>query len=145
MGSPAQMAELATQPAYFKVRRRSAQAKPLAPIPLQRYVIDFTVKAHQLQLSGAPLNLELATVAYDADGKMLNALVGNAEAQNKGSQNNGTPPPKSYRAQQQLDVPLAAQWIRLAVRDANTNRIGAMEIKLPLAPENEMAAQSKAN
>jgi len=139
MGTVAQMAELATQPAYFKVRRRSAQPKPLAPIPLQRYAIDFTVMAHQLQLSGAPLNLELAAAAYDADGRMLNAMVSNAEAQNKGSQNSGTPPPKAYRAQQQLDVPLAAAWIRVAVRDANTNRIGAMEIKLPLAPENETA------
>jgi VWFA-related protein len=166
MGTVAQMAELATQPAYFKVRRRSAQPKPLAPIPLQRYAIDFTVMAHQLQLSGEPLNLELAAAAYDADGKMLNAMVSNAEAQNKGSQNtgsqntgsqntgsqnkgpqnNGAPPPKSYRARQELDVPLAAAWIRVAVRDANTNRIGAMEIKLPLAPENETAAATaKAN
>jgi VWFA-related protein len=138
MGSVAQMAELATQPAYFKVRRRSAQVKPMAPIPLQRYVIDFTVMGHQLQLSGAPLNLELASAAYDADGRMLNALVSNAESQSTvGSLEK--PAPKAYRAPQELDVPLAAAWIRVAVRDANTNRIGAMEIKLPLAPENETA------
>jgi VWFA-related protein len=147
MGSPAQMAELAAQPGYFKVRRKSAQARPLPPIPLQRYAIDFTVMARQLQLSAAPLNLELAAAAYDADGNMLNALVSNAEAQAKAASSTNAPAPKAYRARQELDVPLAAQWIRVAVRDANTNRIGAMEIKLPLAPENETAAAppSKAN
>ena len=34
-------------------------------------------------------------------------------------------------------MPLAAASIRVAVRDANTDRIGATEIKLPLTPENE--------
>jgi len=142
MASPAQMAQLATQPAFFKVRRQAAQAKPLPPIPLQRYAIDFTVMAHQLQITGNPLNLELAAAAYDADGTILNALVGNAESQTNAAAQSA---PKAYRAQQQLDVPLNAQWIRVAIRDANTNRIGAMEIKLPLAPENETASNAKSN
>jgi hypothetical protein len=142
MASPAQMAQLATQPAFFKVRRKAAQAKPLPPIPLQRYAIDFTVMAHQLQITGNPLNLELAAAAYDAEGTILNALVGNAESPTSESQTNAAAQsaPKAYRAQQELDVPLNAQWIRVAIRDANTNRIGAMEIKLPLAPENETAS-----
>ena len=143
MGTPGQMAELATQPGYFKVRHNNKPSKPLAPIKLQRYAIDYTVMAHQLQLDGELLNLELAVAAYDADGKMLNALVNNG-----GSGTNGAsvqPAPKSYRAEQQLDVPLEAAWIRVAVRDANTDRIGAMEIKLPLAPENESPAIGKTN
>jgi VWFA-related protein len=144
MGTPDQMAELATQPAYFKVRHNNKPAKPLAPIKLQRYAIDYTVMSHQLQITGDPLNLELAVAAYDADGKMLNALVNNGASE--AAKPPGQPAPKSYRAEQQLDVPLNAAWIRVAVRDANTDRIGAMEIKLPLAPENESAnAASKPN
>ncbi len=143
MGTPEQMADLATQPAYFKVRHNNKPAKPLAPMKLQRYAIDYTVMAHQLQLDGEPLNLELAVAAYDADGKMLNALVNNgASGTNTTS---SQPAPKSYRAEQQLDVPLDAAWLRVAVRDANTDRIGAMEIKLPLVPENESAAIGKTN
>ncbi len=137
MGTPDQMAELATQPAYFKVRHNNKPAKPLPPIKLQRYAIDYTVMAHQLQITGNPLNLELAVAAYDADGKMLNALVNNGASES--AKPPDQPTPKSYRAEQQLDVPLNAAWIRVAVRDANTDRIGAMEIKLPLAPENETA------
>jgi hypothetical protein len=143
MGAPAQMAELATQPAYFKVRRKTAQPKPLAPIKLQRYAVDYTVMAHQLQLDSEPPNLELAVAAYDADGKMLNALVNNGASEQAAKP--GQPAPKSYRAEQQLDVPLQAAFLRFAVRDANTDRIGAMEIKLPLAPVNESAAVRKAN
>jgi VWFA-related protein len=143
MGTPEQMADLATQPAYFKVRHNSKPAKPLPPVKLQRYAIDYTVMAHQLQVDGEPLNLELAVAAYDADGKMLNALVNNgASGTNTTS---SQPTPKSYRAEQQLDVPVDAAWIRVAVRDANTDRIGAMEVKLPLVPENESAAMGKTN
>jgi len=144
MGTPAQMAQLATQPAYFKIRRKTGQPQPLAPMKLQRYAIDYTVMARQLQITAAPLDLELAVAAYDADGKMLNADVG-IGARGPSAPANGQPPPKSYRAELQLDVPLAAAWIRLAVRDANTNRIGAMEVKLPLAPENESAAARNSN
>ena len=81
MGTPEQMAELATQPAYFKVRHNNKPAKPLTPVKLQRYAIDYTVMAHQLQVEGEPLNLELAVAAYDADGKMLNALVNNGASE----------------------------------------------------------------
>jgi VWFA-related protein len=144
MGTPAQMAQLATQPAYFKIRRKTGQPQPLAPMKLQRYAIDYTVMARQLQITAAPLDLELAVAAYDADGKMLNADVG-IGARGPSAPANGQPPPKSYRAELQLEMPLAAAWIRLAVRDANTNRIGAMEVKLPLAPENESAAARNSN
>ena len=143
MGTPEQMAELATQPAYFKVRHNNKPAKPLAPVKLQRYAIDYTVMAHQLQVEGQPLNLELAVAAYDADGKMLNAMVNNGASD--AARPPGQPAPKSYRAEQQLDVPVDAAWIRVAVRDANTDRTGAMEIKLPLAPENESASAVKTN
>ncbi len=142
MGTPGQMAQLSTQPAYFKIRRKNAPAKPLAPIELQRYAIDYTVMAHQLQLWGQPPNVELAVAAYDADGKMLNSLVNNG-ASDSGETPAGVPAPRSYRAEQQLDVPLNAAWLRIAVRDANTDRIGAMEVKLPLSPVNESAAISE--
>ncbi len=132
-GTPEQMAMLADQPAFFKTRRRNAPAKPLAPIELQKFAIDYTVMAHQLQVAGSdtPLNLEIAAAAYDGDGRMLNAMV-NLAAQGDAA---STTLQRAYRAQQELDVPLSAATIRVAVRDANTDRIGAMEVKLPLEPE----------
>jgi VWFA-related protein len=145
MGTPEQMAELATQPAYFKVRRKNAPAKPTSPIALQKFVIDYTIMAHQLQIQagGAPPNLEIAAAAYDDDGTMLNAIVNNATTAD-GSVPATLPARKAYRAEQQIDLPLAAKTLRIAVRDVNTDRIGAMEIKLPLAPENESASATQA-
>jgi len=141
-GTPEQMAELADQPAFFKTRRKNAPAKPLPPIELQKYAIDYTVMAHQLQIDGEPPNLEIAAAAYDADGKMLNAIVNNATTDDAGSPANATQR-KSYRAQQELDVPVTARTIRVAVRDANTDRIGAMEITLPLQPESQATTSAQ--
>jgi len=140
-GTPEQMAELADQPAFFKTRRRNAPAKPLAPIDLQKYAIDYTVMAHQLQIDGEPPKLEIAAAAHDADGKMLNAIVNNATTGDEGASASGSAASatqrKSYRVQQEIEVPLAARTIRVAVRDANTDRIGAMEVSLPLQPETQ--------
>jgi VWFA-related protein len=138
-GTPEQMAQLATQPAYLKAGRKNAVAK-LAPISLQKFAIDYTVTTRQLHLQpGAMLNLQVAAAAYDNDGKLLNAVV-NSTAEGAAIEPAAAQPSKPYRVEQQMDVPLAAASIRMAVRDVNSNRVGAMEIKLPLAPENESAA-----
>ncbi len=135
------MNEIAVNTDYFKTGRKRSSTKPMPLVPLQSYAIDYTVMAHQLHLGadGAPLNLEIAAAAYDVEGALLNAEVSSANA-NDPSQ--GQQPPKAYRSEQVLLAPLNTASIRVAVRDANTNRIGAMEIALPLEPEakNEAAA-----
>ena len=47
-----------------------------------------------------------------------------------------------YRVDQDLEVPLTAVSLRFAVRDTNNNRIGAMEVALPMAPAAAPAAPS---
>ena len=42
-----------------------------------------------------------------------------------------------HRAQQLFDVPVIAKSIRIAVRDVTTDRVGAMEVPLPLGREAE--------
>jgi hypothetical protein len=39
-----------------------------------------------------------------------------------------------------LDVPAKAAWLQVVVRDQLTQKIGAMEVQLPLAPEPASAA-----
>ena len=39
---------------------------------------------------------------------------------------------KSYRIEQELSVPPAAKFLRVAVRDQRTGNVGAMELPLPL-------------
>ncbi len=146
MATAAQMANLEDQPAYFRVRRKNRPLKPLPPVKLQPYVIDYTfmagapkgVTGHAIR----PPMLEVAVAAFDDDGRMLNGLV---EVSGKTDPVSGGQNSQSiYRVQQQLDVPLNAISIRVAVRDISTDRLGALEVSLPLAPEPQAQAAAPA-
>jgi hypothetical protein len=134
-GTREEMAELATEPAYFKSRRKSAPAKLLSPIPLQKYVFNFDIATRQFE-DESSLNIEIAAAVYDADGQMMNAFVRVAKKDLNG-ESVATNQPRFFRIEQELEVPLAATSVRFAVRDTTNDRIGAMEVKLPLAPEGE--------
>lgn len=129
-GTPEEMAELATEPAYFKSRHKAAQPKPLAPIPLQKDVFDFDIPTRQFQ-GEAALDLELAAAAYDADGRMMNAFVRIAK-KDLDEKPGAKKPALFFRVEQELEVPVGAASVRFAVRDVTNDRIGAMEINLPL-------------
>ena len=53
-------------------------------------------------------------------------------------------PSSLFRAEQTLDVPTTAQWLRVAVRDVATDRIGTIEVRLPLAADNKPTAAATA-
>ena len=154
IGTPEQMANLADQPAYFQVRKKNRPVKPLNPIELQTYVVDYTVLPPPKPDGGRPLALEFATAAFDADGTMMNGVVENGtqitsadprlSRVQSGAVSSGGKQDSNrkgfYRAQQRIDVPVGASSIRVAVRDMNTDRIGALEVALPLAPEPQTQA-----
>jgi VWFA-related protein len=152
MGTAAQMANLAEQPAYFQVRKKNRPVTPLKPIELQTYAIDYNVllpPKNGASGNAQPIALEFATAAFDAEGTMLNGVVENgvqnssADAKSSRGQNaNQAANEKFYRAQEQIDVPLAATSIRIAVRDMTTDHIGAIEVALPLATEGQAQAAS---
>ena len=150
MATPAQMATLEDEPAYFRTRKKNQTPKPLPPVPMQRYLIDYTVIDPQLRAfaerTGRPAAIEFAAVAYDANGRMLNGMVNDAMSQPP-TQAGGAADPKAeakaramFRVEQELYVPSGAAWIRMAVRDMLTNRTGTLEIPLPLASEPKTVA-----
>lgn len=132
--TPEQMSQLADEPAYFRTRHKDKAPKPLAPIDLQRYAIDYRVTDLALKnlQSGKSPAFEFAAAAFDADSRMLNGVVNEATADSTYPEANKS---GIFRVRQQLDVPLNAAWIRIGVRDKLSNRIGTLEIQLPLAPE----------
>jgi VWFA-related protein len=141
LATPEQMAALEDEPAYFRTRKKDRQLKPLPPVKLQKYLIDYTVIDAQLKAiaerTGRPATIEFAAVAYDANGRMLNGIVNNALAQPP-SQTGPSAGPNArplFRVQQELYVPAGAAWIRMAVRDTLTNRTGTLEVPLPLASQ----------
>jgi len=136
--TPEQMAQLAEQPAYASTRHKD---KPLAPVDLQSYSIDYRVTAPSLKSQAAQAGkspeYEFAVAAFDSESHMLNGVVNNASADSSASPTSATDPnkPGLVRVRQQLNVPVNAAWIRIGVRDKLTNRMGTLEVQLPLAPE----------
>lgn len=134
LATPAQMLDLEDSPAYFRTRHKDRPLKPLTPVKLQKYRIDYGVIDPQLkaqaQRSGKPAILEFAAAAYDPDGKLLNSMLndGLASADAKADLKSGA----IFHAEQELNVPPGAASIRVAVRDKATNRTGTLEVQLPL-------------
>ena len=130
-----QMANLVDQPTYFHLRQKKHPNKPLSPVTLQTYLIEYQIIAR------IP-NLEVAAGVYDDDGSLLNGDVEEAT-----SANPKAPDPQAkytyFRVQQKIDVPEKAASLRLGVRDLSTDRMGTMEISLPLTPEAAQATLSK--
>lgn len=129
--TPQQMARLAEQPA-FRDGHANRTSKPLRPIQLQTYEIDYTVAARYPAL-------ELAAAAFDADGKLVNGVIQRAE-EDKDEALSGDREDGIFHLRQQLDVPTTAVSVRLAVRDVATDNVGALEVNLPLAREDKTAA-----
>lgn len=141
MATPQQMAALVDQPAYFVVRRKNKPAKPPVPIPLRTYTVDYLVldqDAEKAGGAGGSAVLEFAAGAYDSSGKLLNGISQNA--MRDPAAGHGKPQP-IFRAEQTLDVPTSAAWLRIGVRDVNTDRIGTLELPLPLSTDQAAAAR----
>ena len=88
-------------------------------------------------------NLEFVAMAYDAAGRVLNAIVQKSLHDDNSALPSGWPP-GWYRVRQQFEVPADAAWIRVAARDLTTNRVGSLEVSLPLAPEPQANASPAA-
>jgi VWFA-related protein len=142
-----QMAQLQDSPVYFRTRKRNGSVKPLPPVKLQKYLIDYGVLDPRLKAQaarkGKPATLEFAAAAYDADGHLLNSILNEGQA-TPGVEPNGKPG-ALFHAQQELEVPPGAAWLRLAIRDTLTDQTGALEVRLPLKPETATAMADKAN
>jgi VWFA-related protein len=151
--TPEQMASLA-QTSSGGGRNRPAKAKSLPAVPVQAYVVEYALPAQQLKAESAvsdrrQLLLELAAEAFDADGQMLVGKVEHAReniSESPWNVSEGSSAASGelafYRARQQIAVPLNATSIRIAVKDVSTDRVGTMEVTLPLAPEARTQAPS---
>lgn len=136
LASPAQMEHLEQQAAFFQQERRNRPLKPPAPVKVQTFMIDYRVldplfKARAASSGGQEPTLEFAVAAFDEDGKVLNGVVNDAvpEASNQPAENKAG----LYRARQALVVPVNATSIRVGVRDRANDRMGTLEVPLPLA------------
>lgn len=140
MASEDEMLSLQDSPAYFRTRKPGKKLTALPPVKLQKYRIDYGVVDPQLRRmaeSGAHPVVEFAAAAYNDEGTLLNSMLNHAEITNAGNGKYGA----LFRAEQELEVPAGAAFLRVAVRDPSTNRTGTLEVRLPLAAQMDVASK----
>jgi hypothetical protein len=101
---------------------------------VKRYWIDYSADMHQaatnLTTEGLQhLSVEFVAIAYDHDGKILNVAFRPVEV-NLSAAQYGRVMQTGLPMHQELDVPVAEVYLRLAVHDLSTDRIGSIEIPL---------------
>jgi len=137
MATPKQMAELVAQADFYRTHRKRGSNKPVEPVQIQPYAIDYRVIDPELKFraarGGKQGALEFAVAAFDADGRVLDGVVNDAtpEARSDASGNETG----VYRGHETFVVPKGAISIRVGVRDRATDRMGTIEVRLPLKPE----------
>jgi VWFA-related protein len=129
----------------FKVRVQPAAVTATPPAvnqpaatqpdkPVHRYAIDYGVPAHLLDFPATSDGirhgrLEFVLVAYNSDGKRLNSVDQNANFDLQPALYNqvlqyGIP------MHQEIDLPSGLVFLRIAVHDLNSERVGAIEVPL---------------
>lgn len=116
-----------------KVAAGPAGIMPLKA-PVTRYLVDFSVDPREIAWSalpdgGAHAQVEVALVAWDADGKRVN-YTDHAYAVNLSSQDSAAAAKRGLPIHQEIDLPVGQCWLRVAVHDLTTGRIGSLEIPL---------------
>jgi hypothetical protein len=118
-------------------KKTKGKTVPTAPVLMQQYLISYGLLARQLEMStddaGAhQASLEFGLISYDEDGRKLNGLDTHID--------DTIPAPRyaklasdGYHVVQSIAVPVTAASLRLAVRDTRANRVGSLEVQLPLA------------
>jgi len=148
IGAPApataeQMAALAPYREQAAKAEHRKFVQPTTPVPMQQYAIQYGVLAKQLEMPKSAngvyhSDLSMAVLAFNKDGETLwgtkTQLKDDIPASKIGSvRDNG------FEVTQTFLVPVETSVIRLVVRDEHSERIGSMEIRLPLPPDQQGA------
>jgi hypothetical protein len=106
--------------------------------PLERYALDYAADLHNASIteSSDGLNhalLEFAAVAYDRDGTRLN-YIDKAFTVNMNEDQYKQVMQKGLQIHQQIDLPAGEVYLRAAVHDLTSDRVGSVEIPLLVKP-----------
>ena len=105
--------------------------------PLRRYVVDLVLDLHGMAFDSLPdgsrqAAIEYALVAYDEEGTRLNYLQHAVHLTLSSSRF-----PKLMAAgvplRAELDLPDGQDWLRIAIHDLDSGRVGSLELPLAVA------------
>jgi len=130
--TPEQISELSRFTAF-------ASRNEWADVQIQRYFLDYWISGDQLNFvvladGSRSAKLEFLAGAYDAEGVPMSGQLSMAE-KSVPAERFVKLRREALHGRQQFDVPTQAAWLRVAARDPELNRVGTIEIRLPLSPE----------
>jgi VWFA-related protein len=136
--TPKQMEMLATYES-MRATKKKGKNPPTATsgLMMQSYLITYGLLPRQLQMQLQPDGahktlLEMGVLSYDQDGRKLNGSDTRIE-DDIPAKRFATLSDEGYHLYQTVAIPVTAASLRLAVRDTSDNRIGSLEVQLPLA------------
>jgi VWFA-related protein len=136
--TPKQMELLAEYESMRAKKKKDKKTPAAAPsLMMQSYLITYGLLPRQLkmevQTDGAhKALLEMGVLSYDQDGRKLNGSDSRIE-DDIPAQRFALLQDEGYHLYQTVAIPVTAAAVRVAVRDTTDNRIGSLEIPLPLA------------
>jgi VWFA-related protein len=121
------------------VKKKNA---PAGPVEMQHYGIDYAVDPAHLLFTPNAAGLyhgvmDFMVTAFNDDGRLVASLASTAASDLKPA-NYKDVMMGGFRLHQELDVPVDAASLRLGVEDGTSNRIGTLEIPLPVPVPPEM-------
>jgi hypothetical protein len=151
IGAPApataeQMTELAPYREQAAKNARRKFVQPRAPVSMQQYAIAYALLVSQLDLPKSAngdyhSDLSMAALAFDEDGETLWGTKTRLKDDIPASKIDNIRK-DGFQAIQAFFVPVQTAVIRLVIRDEHNERIGSMEVRLPLPPEKQKAADA---
>jgi VWFA-related protein len=116
----------------------AGEPSPKVKGPLVRYSIDYAADLHGVTLSDTPdgmhhASLEFVAAAYDRDGARLNS-VDRAYTVNMPEDRLTLLMTKGLQIHQEIDLPAGEVYLRTAIHDLSSDRVGAVEIPLLVKP-----------
>ena len=142
VGSPTQMDSAKFGGFVLAQSKKASTTAPSTPVEVQHYIVDYTVKGGELRF--VPLEnskykntLILMATSFNGEGRMLTG-VSSAGTRELPATDFAKTAEGEFGIQQEVDVPLQATSLRLGLQDQMSNRLGTVEIPLPIPPDPEM-------
>jgi hypothetical protein len=116
----------------------AGELSPKVKGPVERYALDYAADLHNASITVTPDGLnhgsfEFVAVAYDRDGARLN-YIDKAFAVNMNDDQYKQAMQKGLQIHQQIDLPAGEVYLRAAVHDLTSDRVGSVEIPLIVKP-----------
>jgi len=104
-------------------------------VRVRDYVIHYSILPGSVGVAASNKNgvqFEIATTAYDAEGRRVFGVCGTPDALVPKTQGNGSDIPFRVRASQAVTLPARAAFLRFAILDKISGRVGSLQVSLPL-------------